>query len=130
MWASPVALAVKNPPASAGDVRDMGSTPGSETSPGEGHMAIHSSILAWRIPWTEEPGGLQSIASESGTNEATEHASILFHYGLSQNIEYTLGPCCLTTLYVINCVCQSQPPSPSLPYLPPPWQPHVFALRL
>ena len=37
VWASPVALAVKNPPASAGDVRDMGSTPGSETSPGEGH---------------------------------------------------------------------------------------------
>ena len=30
---------------------------------GEG-MATHSSILAWRIPWTEEPGGLQSIASQ------------------------------------------------------------------
>ena len=28
-------------------------------------MAIHSSVLAWRIPWTEEPGGLQSIASKS-----------------------------------------------------------------
>ena len=27
-------------------------------------MAIHSSILAWRIPWTEEPGGLQSIGSQ------------------------------------------------------------------
>ena len=26
-------------------------------------MAIHSSILAWRIPWTEEPGGLESIGS-------------------------------------------------------------------
>jgi len=30
-------------------------------SPGEG-MATHSSILAWKIPWTDEPGGLQSIA--------------------------------------------------------------------
>ena len=30
-------------------------------------MAAHSSILAWRIPWTEEPGGLQSIASQSQT---------------------------------------------------------------
>ena len=34
-------------------------------------MVIHSSILAWRIPWTEEPGGLQSVESkESDTTEA------------------------------------------------------------
>ena len=33
-------------------------------------MATHSSILAWRIPWTEEPGGLQSLGSqESDTTE-------------------------------------------------------------
>ena len=32
-------------------------------------MATHSSILAWRIPWTEEPGGLQSTGSESDTTE-------------------------------------------------------------
>ena len=32
--------------------------------PLEGEMATHSSILAWRIPWTEEPGGLQSMASQ------------------------------------------------------------------
>ena len=42
-------------------------------------MATHSSILAWRIPWTEEPGGLQSMGyspggrQESDTTEATEH---------------------------------------------------------
>ena len=30
-------------------------------------MATHSSILSWRIPWTEEPGGLQSIGSQSRT---------------------------------------------------------------
>ena len=47
---------VKNPPANAGDV---GSIPGSGRSPAE-EMATHSSILAWKIPWTEEPGGLQS----------------------------------------------------------------------
>ena len=35
--------------------------------PLEDGMATHSSILAWRIPWTEEPGGLQSIASQSWT---------------------------------------------------------------
>ena len=36
-------------------------------------MATHSSLLAWRIPWTEESGGLQSIESqkESDTTEAT-----------------------------------------------------------
>ena len=32
--------------------------------PLEKEMAIHSSILAWRIPWTEEPGGLQSMGSQ------------------------------------------------------------------
>ena len=51
---------VKNLPASAGDV---GSIPGSGTSP-EKEMATHSSILAWEIPWTEEPGGLQSMGSQ------------------------------------------------------------------
>ena len=35
--------------------------------PLEKGMAIHSSILAWRIPWTEEPGGLQSMRSQSQT---------------------------------------------------------------
>ena len=36
-----------------------------QEDPLEKSMAIHSSILAWRIPWTEEPGGLQSIGSQS-----------------------------------------------------------------
>ena len=49
---------------SAGDVGDAGgSIPGSGRSPGV-EMAIHSSILAWRIPWTREPGGLQSMGSQ------------------------------------------------------------------
>jgi len=48
---------VKNPPASAGDVRGIGSINGLERSPGEGHET-HSSILTWRIPRTEEPGRL------------------------------------------------------------------------
>ena len=47
-------------PAKAWDIRDTGSTSGSGRSPGGG-QAIHSSILAWRISWTEEPGGLQSM---------------------------------------------------------------------
>ena len=41
-------------------------------------MATHSSILAWRIPWTEEPGGLQSMRSQkSDITEATEHTSLI-----------------------------------------------------
>ena len=38
VWASQVALLVKNPPAKAGDIRDVGSIPGSGRSPGEGHI--------------------------------------------------------------------------------------------
>ena len=49
-----------------GDTRDVGSIPGEEDPLEEG-MATHSSIRAWRIPWTEEPGGLQSVESQSQT---------------------------------------------------------------
>ena len=62
-FASYVAVVVKNLPANAREVRDKRSVPGSGRSLKEG-MATHSSILAWRIPWTEEPGGLQSIGSQ------------------------------------------------------------------
>ena len=62
-----VAGVVKKPPASA-DVRDVGSIPGFEDPLEEG-MATHSSILAWRTPWTEEPGGLQSIASQTAGHD-------------------------------------------------------------
>ena len=54
---------VKNSPANDREVRDAGSIPGSGRSHGEGE-AVHSSILAWRIPWTEEPGGLWSTGSQ------------------------------------------------------------------
>ena len=55
-----VVLVIKSLPTSAGEVRDTGLILGQEDPLGEG-MAIHFSILAWRIPWTEEPGGLQSM---------------------------------------------------------------------
>ena len=42
---------------------DLGSIPGSGRAPG-GSMATHSDIHAWEIPWTEEPGGLQSMGSQ------------------------------------------------------------------
>ena len=54
---------VKNPPASVGDT---GLILGQE-DPLEKEMTTHSRILAWKIPWTEEPGGLQSMGSQSRT---------------------------------------------------------------
>ena len=51
---------VKNPPANAGDVEMWVQSLGWEDPLEEG-MAAHPSILAWRTPWTEEPGGLQLI---------------------------------------------------------------------
>ena len=62
-WASQVGLVVKNPPANAGDARDSGFDLGQEDAL-EKELATHSNILAWRIPWTEEPGGLQSTESQ------------------------------------------------------------------
>ena len=62
--ASLLAPLVKNLPASVGDVSSI---PESE-DPLEEQMATHFSILAWGIPWTEEPGGLQSTGlQESNT---------------------------------------------------------------
>ena len=55
---------VKNPPANAGDV---GQSLDREDSP-EKEMATHSSILTWKIPWTEEPGGLQYMGSPKETD--------------------------------------------------------------
>ena len=54
-----VAQRLKHLPAFARNVGDLGSIPGLGRSL-EKETATHSSILAWRIPWTEEPGGLQS----------------------------------------------------------------------
>ena len=58
----PGSSAIKNLPAIAGDARDTGSISRRRRSPAEGNlekkMSTHSSILAWKIPRTEEPGGL------------------------------------------------------------------------
>ena len=66
MWASLIAQSVKNVPAMQGTwAQFLG-----RKDPLEKEMAIHSSILAWKIPRTEEPGGLQSMGSqESDTTE-------------------------------------------------------------
>ena len=83
-WVSLVVLVVKNLPANVGDVRRgfdhwMGKIP-----PEEG-MATHFSTMAWRIPWTEEPGGLWSIGwqrvGHDWSNLACVHFSELPSWG-------------------------------------------------
>ena len=60
MMGFPGGLAVNNPPA----MQEMqGQSPGWD-DPLEKEVATHSGVLAWEIPWTEEPGGLQSVGSQ------------------------------------------------------------------
>ena len=78
-WAS---LVAENPPVMQETrFRSLG-----QEDPLEEGMAIHSSILAWRIPWTEEPGGLQSIVSQrvghNWSNWACRHAPEFCYYPL------------------------------------------------
>ena len=63
MWASQVAQWVKNPPAME-ETRETRVLSVGQENPLEEGMATHSSILAWRITGTEEPGGLQSTGSQ------------------------------------------------------------------
>ena len=67
--APPGGSVVKNPPARLETwVRSLG-----REDPLEKGMATHSRILAWRIPWTEEPGGLQSIGSQRVRHDRATH---------------------------------------------------------
>ena len=68
--ASQVALVVKYLHANTGDTRDVGSIPGWGNPLGE-EMATHSSILAWKIPWTEEPTGFSPWGAKSQTQLST-----------------------------------------------------------
>ena len=65
IWTSWGAQTVKNLPAG----QETQVQPLGQEDPLEKGMAAHSCILAWSIPWTEEPGGLQSMGSESDTTE-------------------------------------------------------------
>ena len=70
---------VKNSPANAGDARDKGSIPRSGRSLRIGN-GNHSSILTWKMSWTEDPGRLQSIGSQSQIRLSTcTHAHAHVH---------------------------------------------------
>ena len=66
----------------------LGSIPGQE-DPLEKEMATHSSILAWKIPWTEEPGGLQSMGSQRVRHDWATNLSLT---DLIEKTSLPLGP--------------------------------------
>ena len=90
IWGFPVSSVVKNLPASAGDA---GSIPGLE-DPLEKKMAVHPSILAWRIPWTEEPGGQGPGVTErqTGLKPLSTHAHDPIHPSLLNHTENFHSP--------------------------------------
>ena len=82
--ASQVALVIKNPPANAGDadsIPELGRSPGA----GNGN---HSIVLAWRIPWTEKPGRLQSMGSHRVGHDWSDLTAII----LAWKIPWTVAP--------------------------------------
>ena len=66
---------VKNLPAYAGGARHSSLIPGLE-DPLDKEMEIHTSILAWRIPWTEEPGRLQSMGDAKSRTRLTQFSNL------------------------------------------------------
>ena len=115
IWGFPGGSVVKNPPASSGDVCLI---PGLGRSPEE-EMATQSSIPAWRIPWTEEPGGLQSMGSQrvghdlvtkqqqrNGYSTNKKFPALLLSFSLSLFYPMFISPCLFfTSVYeVILCI--------------------------
>ena len=105
------------------DVGDPGLIPGSGRSPGEKKTASHSSIPAWRIPWTEKPGGLQSMGLQRVRHDWVTFTSLHF-----QNCFTML---CKVLLYnKANQLCIYSLSWTSLPLTPIPTYPgHHRALR-
>ena len=86
---SPCSSVVKNPPASAGDAGDLGSIPASGRSLGVG-SGTHSSIPAWEIPWTEEPGGYSPWGHKE--SDMTEQLSAHAHMVLEAKVDKITCP--------------------------------------
>jgi len=73
LGAFPGGTALKNLPTNAGDVRFL-----IWEDPLKKEMATHSSIVAWEIPWTEEPGGLQSVGQQRFRRATQMHISLFY----------------------------------------------------
>ena len=105
---------------------DLGSISRLERSPGEG-KATHSNILAWRIPWTEDPGGLQSMGSQRVRHDwatftfkmvklvyevsYTEFSSSILCYGHSILKWEVSFPCGSLSTFRLTLVASDTPPS-------------------
>ena len=76
-WYLPGGSVIKNPPAMQETQEMQVLSLGREDTLGKG-MVTHSSILAWKIPWTEEPGGLQSMGSKE--LDTTKHLTHIFWF--------------------------------------------------
>ena len=77
----------------------------------EKRMAIHSSILAWRIPWTEEPGGLQPVGSQRVGHDGMTNIFTLSHIGRNKCVSSTQRDthiCMCIFIYVDNFESQSE----------------------
>ena len=76
---------VKNPPVNAGDLSQWVRFLGWE-HPLEKEMATHSSILAWEIPWTKKPGGLQSMELQRVRNDLATKQQTERLYGMEKQL--------------------------------------------
>ena len=86
LWAPLVVQSVKNPPAmQKTQVQSLG-----REDPLKKEMATHSSILAWRIPWTEEPGGLQSLGSQRVRHDSATKQQLVLKNQCHLHIDYLL----------------------------------------
>ena len=68
-------LVVENCPDNASDIRDAGLIPGKirgSEDPPEKEMATHSSVLAWEMPWTEDPGRLHKVGHDWSDSACTD----------------------------------------------------------
>ena len=89
---SQVVLVGKHPPASAGDARDGSPMTPSQQDLREEEMATHPSILAWEIPWTEQPGGLQSTGPQRVRHDwAAEHSLTIRWWKYISHIQPVFG---------------------------------------
>ena len=117
---SPVVLVVKNQPANAGDIRNTGLILGGEDPLAEG-IATHSSILARKIPWSEDPDGLQSVRSHRVRHEWSDLAQNLNSHLNLQNCEKIHFYCVShTTCAILLCYCKLTN-MPCFPVSPSSW---------
>ena len=76
-------LVVKNLPANAGEAQERLVPSLSWEDPLEKEMATQPRILAWKIPWTEEPGGLQSTGFQKSQTRLSAHTCIVYQPSMS-----------------------------------------------